>query len=97
MIEKKTNSTISEIFKSDSNIDNFFIESPLESSELSPIVIQNQVIELLNYNLVLHYVMLYLIIMCIFIFTRSPPGLKCGCLLVRTCAEPVEVVIKGCD
>ena len=68
MIEKKTNSTLSEIFKSDSNIDNFFIESPLESSELSPIVIQNQVIELLNYNLVLHYVMIYLIIKCIFIF-----------------------------
>ena len=52
-----------------STVNNIVIESPLESSELTSTLIQNQVIELLNYNLLLHFVMIYLIIMCIFIFT----------------------------
>lgn len=72
MIERQTNSSHSsamDIFKLNNKDINIIINSPLESSELSSRVIQNQAIELLNYNLALHYIMIYLIIMSLFIFT----------------------------
>ena len=48
MIETQTDSSISEIFNSQSNIKNLVIESPLEASELSSTVLQNQALELLS-------------------------------------------------
>lgn len=49
-------------------IKNASIYSPLEPGDTS-ITIKNQIIELLSYNLNIHYVMIYLIIMCIFILS----------------------------
>ena len=75
MIEKDKKCSISEIFKNNGEqisdgvtINDGFINSPLEANEIS-LTIKNQVIELLGYNLTIHYIMLYLIIMGIFIFT----------------------------
>ena len=47
---------------------NTFINSPLESGELS-LMVKNQLIELLTYELMIHFIMTYLIFMLIFIFT----------------------------
>lgn len=75
MIEKDKKCSISEIFQNNGEqisdgvtINDGFINSPLEANEIS-LTIKNQVIELLGYNLTIHYIMLYLIIMGIFIFT----------------------------
>lgn len=47
---------------------NFPVKSPLENSNLSGL---SPIIDLLNTNLLLHFVMLYLLFMVLFIFTSK--------------------------
>jgi len=65
MVKEKHNGSLKEIFGSDTSI----INSPLESNELLISNLKNSIIEILNYNLTINFIMIYFIIMLIVIFT----------------------------
>nr|YP_009048497.1 hypothetical protein [Heterobasidion irregulare] len=78
-IEKQNSSSIEQIFSNSENnsivdnpisfeeIQNNIINSPLENGDLY--VLQNQIIEILNYSFIINLIMVYFILMGIFIFT----------------------------
>ena len=77
-IEKYNAKTINEIFTLNDNnqimensiyIEPNLINSPLEQNEFLMSEIKNYIIEILNYDFALHFVMIYFILMLIFLFT----------------------------
>jgi hypothetical protein len=68
MIEKQNNCSLIDIFSLENNINKIIINSPLESNDITNLNIKTDLITMLNYNLTVNLIMIYLIFMLTLIF-----------------------------
>jgi len=68
MIEKQNSCSLNDIFSSENSLNKVIINSPLESNDLTILSVKNDIITMLNYNLTVNLIMIYLIFMLTLIF-----------------------------